>query len=361
MTLSDQRPWLFQVYPELKEKIPFCSLGEYPSPVEPLRRLGEKLGAEIWIKRDDIASCVYGGNKCRMMEWIIPDAHKKKRKSLVTWGALGSNQVLSSVIYGTRDGFDDITAVYNRQPYQPYVKRNFLIATALGVKQKFAGNSFTYLARLAGTYFGKLLSGKRPYLIPLLGSSPLSVLAYANAALELKRQIDAGECPRPDFVYVTVGTGGTFAGLLLGSLLFGDIGKIVGVRILEPVFVNRPMVAWEVNRTLGFLKSMGVDTGRARIRPRDINLVSGYMGAGYAEKTPEAEESLRLLDESENITLDITYTAKTMAALMDHAARNPGSRYLFWHTLNTVALGDYTAKLPGVDEVPRCFQNELKQ
>lgn len=360
MAELSERPWIFSIYPQMKGKVRYCSLGDYPSPVTRLNRLSEKTGADIWIKRDDIASCVYGGNKCRMMEWIIPDAVSKGRKSLVTWGALGSNQVLSSVIFGRKKGFDDITAVYNRQPYQSYVKKNFLIATALGVKQVFGSSMPAYAIKLAAVYLGKLLAGKRPYLIPLLGSSPLSVISYMDAALELRRQIEAGECPPPDYLYVTVGTGGTFAGLVLGSRLFGDIGEVTGVRILERAFVSERIVAWEINRTIRFLRKIGVETAIDGITGRDIRLLHDFYGKGYAEATGEGLEAIKLLADLEDIRLDVTYTGKTMAALIRHAEQNPGRRYLFWHTLNTLDLNSFTEMIPDRDEIPRCFRKELE-
>ena len=355
----EKTPLVFEKYPQLEDAVPFCRLGEYPSRVHRLNSISQKTGAGIWIKRDDEASCVYGGNKCRMMEWIIPDAIWRGRKSLVTWGALGSNQVLGSVIYGKRMGFDDISAVHNWQPYQPYVRRNFLISTALGVKQYFSKNSLVYLIKLISVYLKKLLTGKKPYLVPLLGSSPLSVLSYFDAALELQLQVHAGECPRPDYIYITVGTGGTAAGLILGSLVCGDIGTVIGVRVLERVFVNEYMIAWEVNRTLRYLRRHGVDVGIRRVRARDINLEHGYIGKGYAERTDEGERSQGFLADEEGIDLDVTYTGKTMAAMLDVAENDPKKTFLFWHTLNSVDLSQYTMNLPDGASLKPCFQKQL--
>jgi D-cysteine desulfhydrase len=352
-----ERPILFSRYPALRGKIPFTSLGDYPSRVEHLKNLSKEIGTELWIKRDDCASCVYGGNKCRMMEWIIPDAVEKRRQSLVTWGALGSNQVLSSAIYGLRAGFSDITAVHNEQPIHPYVKRNFLISTSLGVKQIFASNPLYFLIKLWGRYLYKLITGKKPYLIPLVGSSPLAVVSYLDAALELKQQVESGQCPRPDYIFITVGTGGTAAGLMLGAMAFGGIGEVIGVRVLERIFVNETIMAWEINRTVRFLKKMGIDLKIKRIKARDIRLIHSYIGKGYAEITTEGEEAIRLARDHEDIELDITYTGKTMAAMLDFMKEKRGKSFLFWHTLNTVDLSTYTNNLPDIAKLKGCFQS----
>jgi len=354
----NERPWIFSHFPTLKDRIPFTSLGEYPSRVERLEKLSEHVGADIWIKRDDVASCIYGGNKCRMMEFIIPDAKEKGRKSLLSWGALGSNQVVSSVIFGAHEGYTDITAVYGTQPYHPYVKRNFLISTSLGVDQRLATSDISHVGKLFWFYLKKLVSGKKPYLIPLVGSKPISVLSYVDAALELKRQIDGNEAPAPDEIFVTVGTGGTAAGLILGSLLFPEIGTVVGVRVIEESFVNQRMISWEINRTVRFLKRQDAEPNIERVRPEDIELLD-YMGPAYAEATPECLEAIELVEKLEGITLDVTYTGKTMAALLDRAKEQPDKRYLFWHTLNTVDISSLTDTLPDPCNTPECFHEHL--
>jgi D-cysteine desulfhydrase len=358
-TIGNERPWIFTEYPGLKGKVSFKSFGNYPSDVERLESLSEKIGADIYIKRDDRASSIYGGNKCRMMEFIIPDALDKKRRSLVTWGAVGSNQVLSSVIFGTKVGFNDITAVHSVQPFHPYVERNFLISTSLGVEQILGENDLSMLLKLFCSYLKNKVTGRRPYLVPLVGSAPISVLSYFDAALELKKQIDDGVCPRPDYIFVTVGTGGTAAGLILGSIVFGGIGKVVGVSTVEKSVVNEKMVAWEINKTLKFLKKQGVDLGIGKVKADDIDIIPDYLGEGYAEATPEGREAIKLLKETEDIDLDVTYTGKTMAAMLDMAREKKDGRFLFWHTLNTVDITDYTEKLPDVSEAPAPFHKHL--
>ncbi|MEM1850224.1 MAG: hypothetical protein QXD40_03885, partial [Desulfurococcaceae archaeon] len=42
-----------------------------PTPLERASRLGEKLGIDLWIKRDDVMELALGGNKARKLEFII--------------------------------------------------------------------------------------------------------------------------------------------------------------------------------------------------------------------------------------------------------------------------------------------------
>ena len=54
---------LFEHCPLLRDKHPYISLGEFPTPVE-LDRLGGGICLNhLYIKRDDVSGNIYGGNK----------------------------------------------------------------------------------------------------------------------------------------------------------------------------------------------------------------------------------------------------------------------------------------------------------
>ncbi len=65
--------------------MPLNDFPRYPlmfglSPVHPLDRLSEHLGATIWAKREDCNSgLAFGGNKVRKLEYLVPDALAPRR------------------------------------------------------------------------------------------------------------------------------------------------------------------------------------------------------------------------------------------------------------------------------------------
>ena len=69
------RPALFDRFPELSERIAWVRLETSPSPVQRLENLGHE---DLWIKREDIVSTVYGGNKVRKLEFVLADAIAKR-------------------------------------------------------------------------------------------------------------------------------------------------------------------------------------------------------------------------------------------------------------------------------------------
>ena len=57
---------LFKQYPLLKEKIPHVTLGEFPTPVEKLKNIGQTIHTpQLYTKREDVSGKIYGGNKVR--------------------------------------------------------------------------------------------------------------------------------------------------------------------------------------------------------------------------------------------------------------------------------------------------------
>ncbi|RJP22323.1 MAG: pyridoxal-phosphate dependent enzyme [Candidatus Abyssobacteria bacterium SURF_5] len=355
-----QQPPLFRVYPELQENVPWISMGTYPTRVHKLERLGRHLCCpELWIKRDDESSPIYGGNKVRMMEFALADAKRKKRDALLCWGALGSNQVMASCIFGRELGFKKLSVVFNRQPIHDYVRRNLLIDAGLGAQMDYANSSLELFLKLLIQYVRHWnpFNGSRPYLVPLVGSSALSCLGYVNAALELKEQVEQGLLPEPDYIFITVGTGGTMAGLQLGLRMAGLKSKVIGVRVLDKVFSNERIIAWEINRTIRYLARCGCRLNYPRYRAEDVILEHDFFGEEYAGVTEAGLAAMKLVGDCEGLALDTTYTGKTMAALLrfvesgDKAGRN----LLFWHTFNSVDLNPFIKNAPDPHLLPEKF------
>lgn len=80
---------------------PWVSLGEYPTPVEPLPAM-----ESVWLKREDVSSPLYGGNKIRTLETLLGDARSKGIHKVWTLGAYGSNQAIALIVHGKRLGFE---------------------------------------------------------------------------------------------------------------------------------------------------------------------------------------------------------------------------------------------------------------
>src|SRR5713101_2838243 len=143
---------LFKSYPQLEENIPWTRLCNYPSPVEKLPNLGRAVGAdEIWIKRDDLLSSIYGGNKVRKLEFILADARSRGAKTLITVGGLGSNHALALAAYSRNLGFRSVLVLFN-QPETNWVRKNLILDLYFGAEMHYA-DSYVKLPLIAAREF----------------------------------------------------------------------------------------------------------------------------------------------------------------------------------------------------------------
>jgi 1-aminocyclopropane-1-carboxylate deaminase/D-cysteine desulfhydrase-like pyridoxal-dependent ACC family enzyme len=348
-------PALFDAHPALAARLPRSALADLPTPVARLAGVDAVApGASLYIKRDDLCSPVFGGNKTRKLELILGALERDGRDRAMTFGFAGSNHVAATALFCRRAGVR-LTAFLMPQPMSAAERLSLLAARAAGAELRLY-RGFARLVAGAAAY-RMARPGRGGRLIPMIaagGSSPEGNAAYVSAAFELKAQIDDGQLPLPDEIHVAAGSLGTASGLAVGLAAAGLPSRVIAIRAVEPRFADEAVLERIAHKTARFLH--GLDP----TFPRDVDLAArldgGGFGTGYALPTPESGAAARLLLDAEGIRLDATYTAKAFARLLD-AAREPRSRgrtLLFWHTGNAV---DLTAQAAGVDwrGLPKAF------
>jgi D-cysteine desulfhydrase len=297
-----------------------------------MEQLSARVGTELWVKRDGLTHPVYGGNKIRKFEFVFGDLLRKKARAVLTGGGLGSHHTLATAVVARQFGIQAVCSYYC-QPLDDQVCRNLRLSAALGIDAHFCGDYTGLAASFLWQYLRWLVHTRRPpYFIYPGAPGTLGVLGYVNAAFEIRAQWRQSGQPEPDTTFVAVGSCGTFAGLILGARLAALGGRILGVRVIEEDVANRPKIASMVNRTARFLRRLDPSIPPVEIEPDEVDLLDGYLGAGYAHPTKEARQAVALVAESEGLPLETTYTGKAMAALLDYSGHHPGSRLLFVDT-----------------------------
>jgi 1-aminocyclopropane-1-carboxylate deaminase/D-cysteine desulfhydrase-like pyridoxal-dependent ACC family enzyme len=327
---------LIQTFPHLTSTLPMTPLGLFPTPVEEAPGLAEALGlTSLWVKRDDHSGTRYGGNKVRKLELLLGRAQRDHRPWVVTVGAWGSHHVLATSVYGRQLGVR-VCAVMVPQPPTPHVLENLLATRNSGAEVV----PLPAAALVAPVMVAEALR-RRAMLIPPGGSSPLGALAYAGAALELAEQIRQGSCPRPERIYVALGSSGTLAGLVLGKSLAAELSQteIIGVRVTAPLAANELTVATLATRAAWLLRSLAPEAPKRRFARSDIAVIHDQYGAGYGHGTPEGARAEALAAARAALLLDPTYTGKTMAGLIaDTKRRPPTGSVMYWSTLSSADL-----------------------
>ncbi|KAB2911293.1 MAG: pyridoxal-phosphate dependent enzyme, partial [Kofleriaceae bacterium] len=88
MTRSLDDVALFRALPQVGRQVPWVRLGAWPTPVARL-----DLDGDVWCKREDLTSPVYGGNKVRTLEAMFGRARAAGATRMWATGAYGSNHV----------------------------------------------------------------------------------------------------------------------------------------------------------------------------------------------------------------------------------------------------------------------------
>jgi 1-aminocyclopropane-1-carboxylate deaminase/D-cysteine desulfhydrase-like pyridoxal-dependent ACC family enzyme len=317
-------------------------LATLPTPVHALPRIGRRVDADVWVKRDDATALRYGGNKVRKLEFTLGEARARGADTLITIGAVGSHHVFATALYGGELGFE-VHGVLTPQPFHAELDQQVRADLAVGA-QLHPARSLAEALRIAGVLAVKRrLRLRRPFLLPLGGSSVAGTLGFVNAGLELCQQVEAGECPDPHALYVACGSCATAAGLAVGLCAGGMQTKVVAVRVTDALIANRTHLSRLVEGAVERLRAIDKrfpDVAKAAMAC--IELRHEQFGRGYGVSTPESEAASHLAHSEALLGLDPTYTSKAFAALLrDAGGDRRGQRLLYWHTLSSAPLAPF--------------------
>jgi D-cysteine desulfhydrase len=274
------------------------------------------------VKREDLNGSPFGGNKLRALEWLLPAAGA----AVTTMGGYGSTWCAALSAATERTG-QRVHAALFPQPWSPAVAGALSTTLAHGTVH-LARSRWSAPFALAAAWRAAARLGGPVTWIPAGGATPVGVIGTVNAALELVGQVDQNAARRPDAIVVPLGSGGTAAGLLVGTWLAGWHVEICAVRVTDPWFANSRRVLSLARRTMELLVELGATVTPCRAR---LRVVGDQLGRGYGHPTPAAEAARAWMAEV-GITLDPTYGAKACAALRSLAASFPV--LCFWHTFD---------------------------
>lgn len=303
-------PHLHQRFPALAETLPHLALSPRPTPVRELASLG------AWVKEDGaFGAGGWGGNKVRKLEWLIPDAKRRRRGSILTFGGLGTNWGLATALYAREHGLETALALVD-QPLDDHVRAQLERLHASGARIYRTHTKARTVAMLPWLLARNARRGRPPYLLPAGGSSAVGVLGYVEAALEIAAQVGDGSLPEPAHAVVAVGTGGTAAGLALGFQLAGLRTRVTGIVVNDQLRLDGPVLVRLARRGARLLERRGAGLGPLNLGPGLLGLSRDQLGAGYGHPTAAAARAAALT-AGDGLALDPVYTAKAVAGLLE--------------------------------------------
>lgn len=317
----------------IRQGFPWRAIADTPTPVDRHDSLADELGARsAWIKRDDISGAQHGGNKLRKLEFLLADALEGGYRGVLTYGAVGSNHILSTSHCAHSLGLE-CCGIVRSQPPTPYVEKTLRHHLLLGTRLAPAADREATARERA-----RLLADEGAwYEVPLGGSSVLGCLGYVCGALELAAQVKAGECPAPDLIYLPCGSSGSTLGLDLGLALSGLPTRIVAARVVSGDMTSMSRIrtlAGQLKQLLDGVCPLPEDEPLSRVEFR-----TEFLGSGYALPTNEARAAIEFMKQETNTQLEYTYSGKGAAAMLSDGrkGRHKDLNVLFWNTYNSRA------------------------
>ena len=287
--------------------LPRVRLGVFPTPFYRLDRLSEQYGRGIWIKRDDLCGVALGGSKVRKLEFVLAEALDQGCDTVFTTGGAQSNHAALTAACAARLGMKCILLLKRRGVTEH--RGNLVLDELFGAEVRLLDMDsydeiYAEMHRIGGTLEQ---AGHKCCYIPVGASTALGAVGYVSGAREIAVQAMAAGVRLGHIVSAT-GSGGTTAGLVLGTSLFLPQAKATGLGVDTDPFEE--IVSELVKEAAGLVGQPVPTDMDSRFR------MIYHVGAGYAipnaEDTPYIEELAR----QEGILLDPVYTGKAWAKFL---------------------------------------------
>lgn len=310
------------------------SLARLPTPLVHLPRTSAVLGVELYFKRDDLTGVELSGNKVRKLEFLLAEARAQGADTIITCGGAQSNHCRAAALAAAGLGLRTVLLLRTADPARPPAPVGNLILDRLAGAEivwitaaEYARRDQIFereVARLRG-------AGRVPYVIPEGGSNALGAWGYVAAAEELAADVAALR-PAPTTIVYACGSGGTGAGLVIGARWLDFASKGIRVAGFNVTDTSEHFVAAIHAITAAFDERHGTGT---RIAQSEIEIIDGYVGAGYGKADPAELALIRDIARREGILLDPVYSGRAFYGMwkeIERARARFGERVVFVHT-----------------------------
>ena len=294
------------------------SLGVFPTPVQKLHNISRALGAEIYVKRDDMTGLGLGGNKVRKLEYLMAEAKKQGAQVVFTTGGAQSNHAMLTAAAARKLGMTPILILKKRGVTAR--QGNQLLNSLMGVDVRFMDTD-SYADIYAEMDRVGQEMGVPYYRIPCGGSNALGTLGYVDCVKEIAQQGFAF-----DHIVCAEGSGGTMAGLALGAKLYMPGARVTGMMVDSDPFEE---ITVQLMREAAALLGETMEITAADFDLRDL------CGPGYAIPSEAGNAAVALMAQKEGLFLDPVYTGKAFAGLVQMAKEGAFAsqeRVLFVHS-----------------------------
>ena len=309
---------------------PRQQLAQLPTPLQPLERIPKALGLKqrLWIKRDDLTGSALSGNKVRKLEFVAAAAIADGCDTLITCGGLQSNHCRATAIVGARLGLKVHLILRGEMEAPP--DGNLLLDQLAGAavscypSRKFIPELDALFEHWRQYYQDQ---GHKCHLIPTGASDGIGIWGYIAACEELASDFSQAGIVQAEIVCAT-GSGGTQAGLTLGTALHDLPARVWGINVCEDA-------AWFLNKVRHDIGDWQRRNHHSEVPVIEPRVIDGFVGPGYGRAGSEVFETIALVARTEGVRLDPVYTGKAFHGMLQEMKAGrfaDGADLVFIHT-----------------------------
>ncbi|WP_405329819.1 1-aminocyclopropane-1-carboxylate deaminase/D-cysteine desulfhydrase [Leeuwenhoekiella sp. LLG6367-2.1] len=281
----------------------------------------------VSILREDLLHKEVSGNKFRKLKYNLIEATKQHKNTLLTYGGAFSNHIAATAKAGQICGYNTIGIIRGEElgiDLNKTLQQNATLRLAYDCGMRFYFVSRSDYREKNSASFRESLKQKFGdfYEIPEGGTNHLAVKGCAEILNENTAEYDYIMCP--------VGTGGTIAGIINGSL---PHQKVIGFPALKGDFLDNEIKKYT--------------------QKQNWELIKDYNFGGYAKFNSELISFINNFKVNHKIQLDPIYTGKMMYGLIDLISNSYFSK-------NTRILAVHTGGLQGIAGINNRLQKAGK-
>lgn len=244
-------------------------------------------GYSLVLKREDLLHPFVSGNKFRKLKYNLLAAKEQKHDTLLTFGGAFSNHIAAVAAAGKEFGFKTISIIRGEE-LESKIAENPTLSFAKGCGMQLHFISRDSYRHKDETEFINYLKNQfgNFYILPEGGTNALAVKGC--------EEILSQENDSFDYICVSVGTGGTMAGLVRAS---NETQQVLGFSALKGTFQTSEIEKY-TSKT-------------------NFEITDAYCFGGYGKIDTDLIRFMNGFKNKTNIPLDPVYTGKMMFGIMD--------------------------------------------
>lgn len=240
------------------------------------------LNIELYIKREDLIHPYISGNKYRKLKYNLIEAKNQQKETLLTFGGAFSNHIAATAAAGKELHFKTI-GIIRGEELEDKIQDNPTLAFAKANGMKLVFISREQYKQKDSKYYKDSLIEKfgACYMLPEGGTN--------NLAIKGCEEILTVDDEYFDIICVSVGTGGTMAGIVNSTK---PHQRVIGFSALKGDFLENELKKWTSKR--------------------NWEITDAYCIGGYAKVNQELIHFINHFKRETEIKLDPIYTGKMM-------------------------------------------------